>query len=324
MDAATVPLTPQPGSDSATPPVNRDAAAPPAAAMPDAAGLPTSDAGALVPGEGGVASAEGGTGSGALPPPLTPITDYTKSGPFKTKMVTMTGPGNAYTVFRPEPLGENGFKHSPLIFGCGIATTPSWYVAFLTTIASHGFVVIASDSSSVTEQMLKDGLAWILEQNDKAGDYQGKLDVKRAVSMGYSIGGTAAVKTGANPAVVTTISIHGHTTASMLHGPLLQTTGTNDTSGVPLQQATYDMAKGQTFMATLQNASHFEILGGENLQSILDAASGDGDGGRELAPIVAWLRYWVHNDQGAKHFFYGDDCVLCKAPWTNPQRKNWQ
>jgi hypothetical protein len=36
------------------------------------------------------------------------------------------------------------------------------------------------------------------------------------------------------------------------------------------------------------------------------------------------LRYWIYNDQGAKHYFYGNDCVMCVAPWTNPQRKNWQ
>jgi hypothetical protein len=32
---------------------------------------------------------------------------------------------------------------------------------------------------------------------------------------------------------------------------------------------------------------------------------------------------WVYGDENAKKFFYGDDCILCKAPWTNPQRKNW-
>jgi hypothetical protein len=34
-----------------------------------------------------------------------------------------------------------------------------------------------------------DGLDWILEQNSQAGIYEGKLDVNRAVSMGYSVGG---------------------------------------------------------------------------------------------------------------------------------------
>ncbi len=267
----------------------------------------------------------GGQDNGIKPASQTlpPVTDYEKAGPFDPTVLNNQGPGNAYTIFRPKTLGENDFKHSPIIFGCGIATTPSWYTRFLSNIASHGFVVIASNSSGVTDADMMMGLEWILEQNESAGDYQGKLDVDRAVSMGYSIGGTAAVNVGAHPSVMTTVSIHGHNTMSALHGPLLQTTGTNDDIGLPLQQSTYDNSMVQTFLGTLQNASHFEILGGEDLQDIVSAAFGDGDGGRELGPITAWLRYWVYGDEGAKHFFFGEDCVLCKDPWANPQRKNW-
>jgi hypothetical protein len=35
------------------------------------------------------------------------------------------------------------------------------------------------------------------------------------------------------------------------------------------------------------------------------------------------LRYWACGDQGAKDFFFGDDCELCKGHWMNAQRKNW-
>jgi hypothetical protein len=325
LDGGTSGMTPVDGSVSIIqPPPGVDAAN----------ATPISEAGAATAREGGAPSEAGAgaseagagaseAGAGAMSS-LPPVTDYTKAGPFKTTMISNVGPNNDYTIFRPDPLGENGFKHPPVIFGCGIATTPSWYTTFLSRIASHGFVLVASNSSGVNQQLMQDGLTWILEQNDKAGDYQGKLDVKRAVSMGYSIGGTAAVLVGAHASVVTTVSIHGHDAQSALHGPLLQTTGTNDSVGLPLQQGTFDKSKVQTFLATLQNASHFEILGGEDLQDIVSAAFGDGDGGRELGPIVAWLRYWVFNDQGAKSFFYGDDCTLCKTPWMNPQRKNWQ
>jgi hypothetical protein len=47
-------------------------------------------------------------------------------------------------------------------------------------------------------------------------------------------------------------------------------------------------------------------------------------GGRELAPMVVWLRLWVFGDEGAKPFFYGPDCTLCKAPWTMPESKMLQ
>jgi hypothetical protein len=91
---------------------------------------------------------------------------------------------------------------------------------------------------------------------------------------------------------------------------MLQTTGTGDNIGMPLQQETYDASQVQTFLATLTGANHPYIE--------------SNGGGEERPAIVAWMRYWIYDDAGAKHYFYGDDCVLCMAPWENPQRKNWQ
>jgi len=42
----------------------------------------------------------------------------------------------------------------------------------------------------------------------------------------------------------------------------------------------------------------------------------------ERAARIAWLRLWVYGDSGAKQFFVGDECILCKEPWVMPQRKN--
>jgi len=44
----------------------------------------------------------------------------------------------------------------------------------------------------------------------------------------------------------------------------------------------------------------------------------------ERAPTIAWLRLWACGDENAKKFFYGDDCTLCRSPWTMPQRKAWE
>jgi len=159
-------------------------------------------------------------------------------------------------------------------------------------------------------KLMRDGLDWILAQHAAAGSiYQGKLAVTLAVSMGYSVGGTSAVQLGGHEAVATTVSIHGHTAMSAMHGPLLQTTGTLDNVGLPLQQATYSTSQVQTFLGTLTGANHGYIQ--------------NAGGGEERRVIVAWLRYWLNGDQGAKSFFYGSDCAMCKAPWENPQRKNW-
>jgi len=247
--------------------------------------------------------------------PLPPTDNYSADGPFTPVQEPNVGPNSAYTIFRPEALGKDGFVHSPIIFGFGINADIKYGADFLESVASHGFVIIACNKltagpgSDVNTNAMSTGLNWLLEQNSTAGSkFQGKLAVTRVASMGYSVGGTAAVDVGTHGAVITVVSIHGHTSDAALHGSLMQTSGTKDTVGLPLQQQTFDNSKVQTFFGTVTGASH-------------DLGTGIAV---EKPAIIAWLRYWLHADQGAKRYFYGDDCVMCKAPWEHPQRKNWQ
>jgi hypothetical protein len=239
---------------------------------------------------------------------LPPVTDYSQPGPFATMTMDGVGPNNAFTIFRPTTLGESGFKHPPLTWGNGITTTPQTYPILLSTVASHGFVVIANDSSTVTAQDLLDGLDWLIKQNDVPGEFQGKIDVMRAVTMGYSLGGGAALTAASHPNVVVTVAMHPAPGAGA-HAPVLLFTGDADVVVAPaLVDASYAGLNVPAMEVSLAGATHFEpVL----------------SGGQELAPSIAWLRLWVYGDQGAKPFFYGDSCTLCKAPWT-PQRKNLQ
>jgi hypothetical protein len=266
-------------------------------------------------GTGGVGTGGVGTGggvSGGCGQTLPPISDYGARGPFATTTVNNTGPNGAYTMFRPTTLGENGFLHPPTTWGNGITTTPATYPELLGTIASHGFVIIASNSTNVTGTLMTQGLDWLIQQNSASGDFQGKLATSCAVSIGYSLGGGAAVDTGKHPSVVTTVSFHGlQGTAEQLHGPLLLFTSTGDTfvSAAQFVTPTYNRSTVQTFYATLTGGSHLTPIG---------------NAGDERAPAVAWLRLWVYGDQEARKYFYGDSCICCVSPFTNPQRKNWQ
>jgi hypothetical protein len=267
---------------------------------------------------GGKAGAAGmsGAAGGAGGPTLPPITDYSAMGPFPTTIDRNTGPNGGYTIWRPQTLGQNGFLHAPIVFGPGIGQQVTVHTTMLTNFASHGFVVVGcpvlsgGPGDAGNRMTMLNGLNWIVAQNTTQGSiYQGKLYADHAVSMGFSVGGTSAVEIGGERAVATVVSIHGHRAMAALHGPMLQTTGTQDTVGMPLQQATYDMSQVQTFLATLTGAPHAYI---------------ESNGGGEQRPaIVAWMRFFIYGDTGARRFFYGDDCVLCTTPWQNPQRKNW-
>jgi hypothetical protein len=271
-------------------------------------------------GSGGRAGGGAGAGAaGAGGSPLPAVTDYSAAGPFPTTTQQNTGPGGRYTIVRPQTLGQNGFLHAPITFGPGIGMEVTGLGALLSRFASHGFVIIGTrldgaPNAAANRTAMLDGLNWIIQQNTVAGSvFQGKLDVTHAIAMGYSVGGTAAVEIGNHEAVVTVVSIHGHRATSALHGPMLQTSGTGDTVGLPMQQYTFDNSQVQTFLGTVSGADH----------GYIQTSPGGVPGGVETPAIVAWLRYWIYNDAGGRRFFYGSDCVMCTAPWTNPQRKNW-
>jgi pimeloyl-ACP methyl ester carboxylesterase len=221
-------------------------------------------------------------------------------------------------MFRPTELGANGFLHPPTTWGNGVTTTPDLYTALLNTVASHGFVVIASNSTAVTAEEVKSGLDWLIMQNETAGDFQGKLAVKCAAAIGYSMGGGAAVGAAAHPNVIATVALHGlQGPASQLHGPLLLITSTNDgfVTKSGFVQPTYDgSSKVPTIMATLNVPGAAADFAGHLIPL--------GDAGEERAPLIAWLRLYVYGDQAAKPWFYGAGCTLCKDPWTDIQRKN--
>ncbi len=290
-------------------------------------------------GAGGASTSPGGTpvgGGGGPPPPpskgcegesMPPVTgDYSANGPMPTMTVNNTGPDGNYTIVRPTTLGAGGFKHPVATWGNGITTNPSYYPGLLGAVASHGFVIIASNSSSVTTQMMTDGLDWMLAQG---GDYQGKLNTTCLAAFGYSLGGGAAVGAGAHANVVVTASMHGVTgAANTLHGPLLLLTSETDTFVVPATfvTPTFTLSTVQTFYGTLSKAgdpsNEGHLIPVDGALSLITTASANL---AERAAVIAWLRLWVYSDAGAKKYFYGDDCILCKAPWvTPPQRKNWQ
>jgi hypothetical protein len=152
---------------------------------------------------------------------------------------------------------------------------------------------------------MKTGLEWLLQQNDQAGIYHGKLAVDRAIAMGYSIGAGASIGLSAHPAIMTTVVIHDHNTSGDPHGPVLMITGTMDViDDMRMTFKTLDEAPSVLIALPI---GHLDVI-----QEI-------GAGGRYIAPITAWLRYWVNGDQGAKHFFFGASCEVCQSPWIPPE-----
>ncbi|HLK36824.1 MAG TPA: hypothetical protein VKU41_08740 [Polyangiaceae bacterium] len=264
-------------------------------------------------------TAGGGKGIKGCGETLPPISDYTQNGPYTATTIDNTGPDGGYTIVQPTTLGANGFKHPIASWGNGITTTPSLYPTLLNRIASNGLVVIASNSSSVTEADMAGGLQWMIQQNASSGQYEGKLDTSCLVSIGYSLGGAGAVGQGSDPSVnaniVTTIAFHpaGGNSAG-LKAPLLLFTSVDDTVCVPATFVTpvFNASPVQTFYATLQDAGDPGNAGHIIVVSPTDP---------EYAPAMAWLRMWVYGDTGGMDYFWGSNAKSCQPPDFQCQSK---
>jgi hypothetical protein len=216
-------------------------------------------------------------------------------------------------VVAPTTLGKlNGspFKHPIITWGNGITTTPATYPQWFSLMASNGFVVIASNSSSVTPQMMSDGLDWMVQQNAASGPYQGVLDTKCLFTVGYSLGGGGAIATGSHADVVATIGIHpAGGSGAALKGPLLLFTSETDTVCVAATfvHPVFASSTVQSFYADLSKAGD-----PNNTGHIIPVISP----GLELSSTMAWLRLWAYADAGGKAPFWGSSASLCTAPWT--------
>lgn len=274
-------------------------------------------------GAGGVSGLGGGGGTGVdAPSSLPPTDDYSDFGPFDPTSESNTGPGGNYTIVRPQTLGEDGFLHAPIIFGPGIGSAPSTMMNLLERIASHGFVIISrqldgAPGNAENNQRMIDGLDWLIEQHTTSGsDFEGMLAVEHAVSMGYSVGGTAAVDVAGHDAIVAVVSIHGHQAEPLEESSatFLLIGGENDTmnDGQSWLAPTFDALEAPALFSLVEGADHG--YPGRSVDGV--------QAGVEAPAMIAWIRHWVYGDQEARAYFFGDDCVMCSSPWTATERKN--
>ena len=134
-------------------------------------------------------------------------------GPYKVMSEPAFGsPG--HVVFRPADLSAFPAKDTLPVMawgngGCAINSTR--YGGFLSTIASHGFVVLATAAEPGTPQgtratadNLRKAIAWAETENKRAGSpLNGKIAIDRVAVMGQSCGGFLSIELGADPRVDT-------------------------------------------------------------------------------------------------------------------------
>jgi dienelactone hydrolase len=240
-----------------------------------------------------------------------------------------------FIVYRPIELDR--FPESDnlplLVWGNGgCAIDGRRYGDFLSTIASHGFIVMTTIPEKPAEGEearrqansgdMTEAIEWAEAENQREGSHlKGKIDTGKIALMGQSCGGFMSAGAGTDPRVSTIGMFNSGLQAPNpnspagpfattevfhdLHGPVLLINGGEVDFMYETAQANFDAINDRpVFYGARDNAGH--------------TATVFHPGGGEYANVASnWLKYHFKDDQDAGRMFTGKNCGLC----TNP---NWE
>lgn len=267
---------------------------------------------------GGATASTGGVASeGPCSSVPFPEADPSMAGPFAVVTETEVGPlaGEGedgepvpFTLFRPETLGEEGRCHPIITWGNGTGSTPNLYGVMLRHLASHGFLVIGSDSPNVARgepPPMVVGVKWLIEENaNPSSAFYQKVDTTNVGATGHSQGGMATSMAGNDPVVTTIAPLCGAGRPSGLSGPaFFMCGGMDDVVTCEGIENTFNSVDDVPAMfANFLMGDHADWLsfGGTTSVKPVEAA------------VTAWMRVHLMDDAALRSWFYGESCGLCE------------
>ena len=286
------------------------------------------------------------TGAAFAQPPGVTMEQINTTLPVEGAPLAVAGPyqvtsgpafGNAsLMVFHPTSLDAFPSRDTlPVLVwgngGCGIDTAR--YGGFLSTIASHGFLILGTapregGPRQATADDMRAAVDWAFAENGRDGSpLRGKIDTNQVAVMGQSCGGFLSLSLGADPRVDTIGMFNSGVqppnpnapagrfpstdAIKDLHGPVLLINGAERDFLTPASRATYEaITHVPAFYGARANAGH--------------TATVFHPGGGEYANVAAnWLRWTFKKDAEAAKMFVGDDCSLCTLPTWDVESKGF-
>ncbi len=257
----------------------------------------------------------------ALPVEGAPLAE---PGPYKVTFEGAFGsPG--HIVFRPTTLDAFPKKDTlpVMVWGNGgCAIDSKRYAGFLTTVASHGFLVLGTvpqEGAAQRQETADDvraAIDWAGKENARTNSaLKGKIALDKVAVMGQSCGGFLSIVLGADPRVKTigvfNSGVQKATPGAApglqpssdalpkLHGPVLLINGSEPDFMMATSAATFDMIDNEpVFYGARHNAGH--------------TATVFHPGGGEFANVASnWLLWTFKGDKKARAMFVGKNCGLC-------------
>jgi len=207
-----------------------------------------------------------------------------------------------YTLFRPAELKE-GEKYPVITWGNGTCSQPLLFEPLLGHLASHGFIIIATNWRWVAGGVeMKRALEYVLAENENPESVlYGKIAVDKIGASGHSQGSSATVTVGADKRIVATVPIQGASAAGVraLAGPTFLIAGEKD---MAVSAASVESA----FRSATVAAVYGLALGIDHVVPVMMPQP-------ILKAVTAWFRIHLAGDSAARALFY-DACELCKDP----------
>jgi len=250
----------------------------------------------------------------AASPPGMAVTAKAIQGPYQPTHEVASG-APTLRVFHPEGNGRIPRNRWPVVIWAhgGCLFDGPIYTGLLSTIASHGFVVITTTGRAQdgfgdrpeTADDLSAAMDWAERENARTGSpLNGRIDTQRIAAMGQSCGGGLAVELGADPRVATTMVFNYGTTGEALkklHGPVLLVNGHDSDFMMGASKSTYDEINNlPVFYGALHGVGHSG--------TIIEP------GGGEFANVASnWALWQLKGDKPAGTMFVGEKCGLCTS-----------
>ncbi len=289
-----------------------------------------------------------------VPPKDAPPPVPTPPGPYAVTIEA--NPSLAtHTIYRPKDLKPfTGGKRLPIIAwgngGCSNAGLS--FQTFLTEIASHGYLIIASGGKDVPlpdfarpgpgqaagapavipPPLTKDGdlktaMDWAVAETKRAGSpYFGKLNPDEIAVMGQSCGGLQAIANSADPRVKTSIIWNSGAFPDGAGPPGAPMSSASKAGLAKIHAPIAYISGGPQDIAQANADDDFNRINNVPIfHGWINSGHGgtymQEGGGRFGAVGVAWLDWRLKGDAKAGKMFEGADCGLCKDPVWHVTKK---